>query len=328
MRHLKVFLTISVFALSGSLAEAQVETLRKTSCSEMLPAGLVIRVQPDERIIAGRTDGPLLLTVASDVRLFPGKAPIVPRSSKVFAKTIESKEAGHLWGRARYKMTIDSILTPNGCEYALEGKLVEAGQYKVRKDTVIGNGHAARDFLLWLFPPTTLYQFIRLPGRGPRLVLDEETTLAIRLLQPVLLQVSEKDPGSLREAVLALPEAPQKVEPVQVAAADCPEKQPDLHNPISYGNGVMRPFRNTTRYVVTVAIGKETVARLGPCFVSMVNTPMGEFTMSAQAAVLEGEGQHSVPLQLTVNSTGTGWDIVNRPTATVAKGLAARMQPQ
>src|SRR5262249_23309056 len=136
--------------------------------------------------------GPLLLTVTSDVRLFPGKPPIVPRSSKVFAKAVESKQAGRLWGRAHLMMTIDSILTPSDCAYSIDSKLIEAGKYKVnKKETVVGKGHARRDVVLWMFPPTTLYQLIRLPARGPKLILDGETNLAIRLLQPVQLQASQ-----------------------------------------------------------------------------------------------------------------------------------------
>src|SRR5262249_25473254 len=154
----------TVFMLSVRIADAQIAASRSSPCAQTLPAGLVIRVEPDEKIVAGNTDGPLLLTVTSDVRLFPGKPPIVPRSSKVFAKTVESKQAGRLWGRAHLMMTIDTILTPSDCQYSIDSKLVEAGKYKVnKKETVVGRGHARRDVVLWMFPPTTLYQLIRLP---------------------------------------------------------------------------------------------------------------------------------------------------------------------
>src|SRR5262245_14397955 len=190
------------------VAEAQVAS-RTNSCAQTLPAGLVIRIEPDETLVAGKTDGPLLLTVTSDVRLFPGKPPIVPRSSKVFAKTVESKQAGRLWGRAHYSLAIDSILTPNDCEYSIDAKLIEAAKFKInKKESIVGKGHARRDVVLWLFPPTTLYQLIRLPARGPKLVLDEESTLAIRLLQPVHLQESEANAG--RNGRLADVETPQK----------------------------------------------------------------------------------------------------------------------
>src|SRR5262249_2137748 len=169
MKTWRVFLTIAVLLISAGVAHGQALAPRKNLCAQLLPAGLVIRVEPDERLIAGKTDGPLLLTVTSDVRLFPGKPPIIPRSSKVFANTVISKDAGHLWGRAHYALTIDTILTPNECEYPMEAKLTDAGKYKVDKGTVVGKGHAKRDVFLWVFPPTTLYQMIRLPARGPKL---------------------------------------------------------------------------------------------------------------------------------------------------------------
>jgi len=187
VRALQAVLVIGVLIVCADTADAQLIYPSKPACAQTLPAGLVIRVEPDERIIAGRTDGPLLLTVTSDVRLFPGRPPIVPRSSKVFATTVVSKDAGHLKGRARYQMSLGSILTPNDCEYALDARVVDAGKYEVQKGAVVGKGHAKRDFLLTLFPPTTLYELVRVPARGPRLVLDNETILAIRLLQPVTL---------------------------------------------------------------------------------------------------------------------------------------------
>src|SRR5262245_64299407 len=100
--------------MSAVVAKAQAANANRTPCAQTLPAGLVIRVEPDEKIVAGKTDGPLLLTVTSDVRLFPSKPPVVPRSSKLFARTLESKEAGRLWGKAHYQLALEGILTPDG----------------------------------------------------------------------------------------------------------------------------------------------------------------------------------------------------------------------
>jgi hypothetical protein len=324
LRDWKVFLTIAVVLIPVGIAEAQVPNPQRTPCAQTLPAGLVIRVEPDEKIIAGKTDGPLLLTVTSDVRLFPGKPPIVPRSSKLFARTIESKEAGRLWGRARYQMALETILTPNECEYALEAGLTEAGKFKVEKNAIIGKGHARRDFVLWLFPPTTLYQLIRLPARGPKMVFDEESTLAIRLLQPVQLQESEANLNSL-PTPLGTPAASRMSEAVTVGCMDKP--QTEMHAPIQLRDAVIRPFRNMTPYHITLAIGKETLTNLGPCFASMVTIPMGDFTITAQAAVLETGGQREVPLDIVVNATGTGWDVVRRESGAIdSKAIATRIQ--
>ena len=89
-------------------------------------------------------------------------------------------------------MAIESILTPNNCEYLIDAKFIEAAKHDVKKGTVVGKGHARRDFILLLFPPTTLYQLIRIPARGPKLILEEENSLAFRLLEPVLLNSSSQ----------------------------------------------------------------------------------------------------------------------------------------
>jgi hypothetical protein len=310
VREVKVFLTVAVFMISVRAAEAQIPASRNNSCAPVLPAGLVIRIEPDEKIVAGKTDGPLLLTVTSDVRLFPGKPPIVPRSSKVFAKGVESKQAGRLWGRAHYAMTVDSILTPNECAYSIDAKVIEAGKYKVKK-SIVGKGHAGRDALLWLFPPTTLYQLIRLPARGPKLVLDEESSLAIRLLQPVHLEESEAGAGPAgRNAYSETPKKPEVL--IEAATTECTDKPaPNLYNPVQLRSLVIRPFRNLTPYNISLVVGRETTT-IGPCFGAMVATPMTEFSISAKASIPEAGGQREVPLEITVNSKGTGWDVVKQ----------------
>ena len=279
-------------------------------CAATLPAGLVIRVEPDEKIIAGTMEGPLMLTVSSDVRLFPATPPIVPRSSKLFARTIESHGAGRLWGKARYQMAIDSILTPAGCEYDLDAKLIDAGKYKVQKEVIVGQGHAGRDAILWLFPPTTLYQLIRLPARGPKLILDEETNLAVRLFENVDLSESELVGNTFQPSMSALPGTTADAD-VRWKATECAGKtMPGLYSPIQTNNGMSRPLRNMTAYAVTVSIGKTVVSRLGPCFGSMVTVPFGDFTFTAEATVVGPRGQQQLPLDVVVNAAGTGWDIV------------------
>jgi hypothetical protein len=96
-----------------------------------------------------------------------------------------SSEAGRLWGRAKAHLVFSSILMPDFCEYPIDATLIGTKRYQVREEVIIGKGHARRDALALLFPPTTLYQLIRLPARGPKLSLREEEQLVIKLLQPV-----------------------------------------------------------------------------------------------------------------------------------------------
>src|ERR1700752_5478210 len=70
-------------------------------CPVNLPAGVVIRVLPDEKLTAGLSAGPTILTVSSDIRFFPNRPPLLARGSKILGNIVESKQAGRLHGKAR-----------------------------------------------------------------------------------------------------------------------------------------------------------------------------------------------------------------------------------
>jgi hypothetical protein len=158
-----------------------------TECPAYLPAGVVIRMLPDEKLTAGSSSGPTLFTVSSDLRFFPNRPPLLARGSKVLGTIVESKDAGHFYGKAHLRITLSSILTSDLCEYPIEAKIIEAGHNKVQDEVIIGRGHAHRDLVALLFPPTTIYQLLRTPSRGPKLVLDHETPLNIKLMEPLSL---------------------------------------------------------------------------------------------------------------------------------------------
>jgi hypothetical protein len=90
----------------------------------------------------------------------------------------------------------------------------------------------------------------------------------------------------------------------------------------------MRPFYNSTLYAVTLAIGREIISHLGPCFASMVTIPNGEYKITAQATVLDAGGQREIPLDVVVNSAGTGWNVVDREHGVATTAVAARVQQQ
>src|SRR5262249_44813322 len=102
-----------------------------------------------------------------------------------------SNQAGRFWGRAKARVLFTSILTPDFCEYPIDGKLIEAKNNQVHDEVIVGRGHAKRDVLALLFPPTTVYQLLRLPSRGPKLTLDEEVQLTIKIMQPLYQAFAE-----------------------------------------------------------------------------------------------------------------------------------------
>src|SRR5437773_10342210 len=188
MKSLLIWTVVVLSSAASKLAAA-------VPCQASLPAGTIIRIFPDERLVAGEALGPVVFTVTPDVRLFPNRPAVIPRGSKVLGNLMESKQAGRLVGRAQTQIVLTSILTADSCEYPIDARILEAGRYRANRDgVVVGRGHARRDLFEVLFPPTTIYQLIRIPSRGPSLVLDAETPITIKLMEPLAAQSAVSQP--------------------------------------------------------------------------------------------------------------------------------------
>ena len=70
MKATKETLLAAVFLGLSCLTSTSLAGPSDTSCSINIPAGTIIRVYPDEQLVAGTTSGPLLFTTAADVRFF------------------------------------------------------------------------------------------------------------------------------------------------------------------------------------------------------------------------------------------------------------------
>src|SRR5438094_5341784 len=116
MRFLSACIAVLVcLAVSANLARASV-----AECRTYIPAGVVIRMLPDEKLVAGSSSGPTLFTVTADLRFFPNRPPLLARGSKVLGTIVESRKAGRIYGKARFKIALRSILTSDFCEYPIE----------------------------------------------------------------------------------------------------------------------------------------------------------------------------------------------------------------
>jgi hypothetical protein len=308
---------------------ASVLTASQAGCPANLPAGTIIRMFPDEKLLAGATSGPIVFTVGSDVQFFPNRPPMLPRGSKITGQVVESQQAGRLWGKARAHIVLNSILTAD-CEYPIDSKILEAGRFNVEDNVVRGRGHAKRDAFLLLFPPTTLYQLIRIPGRGPKLVLDAETPLTIKLMQPIYpdealnssspnelsslharVDQLERQISSLQAAVGSGASLLSPDEPRPLFSSPCPAASvPSPARPIVYKETVLRPVRNLTPYHVRLFMNGTQVANLPPCYNSMVMMPAYPFHLESLASLLTTEGQTQMEVKIVPNIDENGWDIV------------------
>jgi hypothetical protein len=297
-----VFLGLSCLTSTGLAGIASA-----TSCSISIPAGTIIRAYPDEHIVAGTTSGPLLFTVAADVRFFPNTSPIVPRGSKILAKMESSSQAGRLWGKAKARVVFTSVLTPDFCEYPIDATLIGTQWYQVREQMIVGRSHARRDVLALLFPPTTLYQLIRLPARGPKLTIDEEQQLTIKLVQPVYLARSES--SSIAADIEQRRQSAASARSTS-ASPECPSLR---RGPMAFPwrSGILRSFRNTTPYEVVVYGNGNRLGTIAPCTESILRLPRGELRLKAVATIPEDDGQREVEVALGRNEKLTGWQVLS-----------------
>ena len=312
MKSVSMWIAALIFlAIHAPMTEA-----RPVECPASLPAGLTMRVFPDEKLIAGMTTGPTILTVASDVRFFPNRPPLLARGSKILGTIIESKQAGHFHGKARTRIALTSILTSDLCEYPIEAKIVEAGRFKVGDGVILGRGHAKRDVIALLFPPTTIYQLLRTPSRGPKLVVDSETPLTIKLLQPVSLGEASVDrfgretPKTTGLSIRTLPAREEQT--ARASTGPCPGLGSSLSiRPIIQTGSVIRPVRNLTPYHVSLFLDKKRVGVLPPCYgPSMITMPTVEFTLEAAASLVAIGGQKQIKVKIVPSTGGDGWDIL------------------
>jgi len=309
----------SLFVCSAALVflvlHAAVMNAAPVECPATLPAGVTIRAFPDEKLAAGVTTGPTILTVMSDVRFFPNRPPLLPRGSKVLATIIESKQAGHFYGKAKVRIALTSILTSDFCEYPIEAKIIEAGKYKVSDGVIVGRGHAKRDTFALLFPPTTVYQLLRTPSRGPKLLVDNEVPIVIKLLQPLSLGQASLDrsdretPNRTALSLQTLPSAEQRA--AQPISGPCPGMTSSAMRPVTRATNVVRPVRNLTPYHVSLYMDKKRVAILPPCYgPSMITTPASDFKLEAAGSLVTGDGQKLIEVKILPTMGGDGWDIV------------------
>jgi hypothetical protein len=189
----------------------------------IIPEGTILAVTLNETVSTGKLEenDPILMTLADDVRSGRQRgAVLIPRGSNVVGRIVRSDRAGHFFGRSHLDLSIQEIITPTGEVYdGLSAKIVEIGKAKGKKGTVKVNGgihgpvHRQRDTVFLLFPPTTAFQLLSTPKRGPDVVLPVETRLYVKLMNRIYVE----SPGTPETRAPIL--LPQTVPPITPGAA-------------------------------------------------------------------------------------------------------------
>jgi len=182
----------------------------------MIPAGTVLQVVVNERLSTKtlQENDPVLFTLADDVRAGGRRgAVLIPRGSSVVGRVVKNDRAGYLIGRSNMDIRIEEIVTADRVYDGLSTKIVEVGKIKNKKGDVKadgeinGPGHAKRDTFFLLFPPTTIFQLMATPGRGPDVELPVETRLYVKLMSPIYVerQVAEVKTTPVPQAAAIAP---------------------------------------------------------------------------------------------------------------------------
>ena len=186
----------------------------------VIPEGTILPVVLNETLSTARLqdEDPVLFSLAEDVRAAGHRSPIlIPRGSSVVGRVVKSERAGHFIGRSEIDIRIQEIITPSGEVYdGLTTKIIDVGKRKgekgeVRRDGIIqGPVHRERDAFLLLFPPTTIFQLIATPKRGPDVVLPAETRLYVKLMTPIYVETrpSVAAVSATSPVPISLPPAP------------------------------------------------------------------------------------------------------------------------
>jgi hypothetical protein len=192
----------------------------------MVPEGTVIPVVLNEKVSTTNVqeNDPILFSLADDIRSGGHRGIVlIPRGSSVVGRVVRTDRAGHFFGRSMMDIRMEKIVTPSGDVYdGLTTKVVDVNKTKGKQGEIRSDGeiqgptHRKRDAFFLVFPPTTLFQLMALPARGPNIVLPPETRLQIKLMTPIYVErqgVAEAMPAPMPMM------QPQLLPPASVPAA-------------------------------------------------------------------------------------------------------------
>lgn len=169
---------------------------------DVVPEGTILPVVLNETLNTAKVqdNDPILFTLVDDVRAAGHRGPVlIPRGSDIVGRIVKTQRAGHFIGRSEMNIVLQEIIAPTGEVYdGVSTKIIDFDKKKGQKGEVKADGgiqgpvHRERDAFLLLFPPTTLFQLMATPKRGPDVVLPVETRLHVKLMSPIYVETAPK----------------------------------------------------------------------------------------------------------------------------------------
>lgn len=202
----------------------------------VIPEGTILPVILNETLNTAKVqeNDPILLSLGDDIRTSGHRGPvIVPRGSQVVGRIVTAQRAGHFIGRSHLNIAVTEIITPSGDVYdGVSAKMIDIAKKKGEKGEVKADGsiqgpvHRERDTFFLLFPPTTLFQLLATPKRGPDVILPVEARLYVKLMSPIYVERQQAGVVAPQLPPLSqaapLPQLPQTVALPQPIAAPQP----------------------------------------------------------------------------------------------------------
>jgi hypothetical protein len=232
----------------------------------MIPEGTILPVVLNETLNTAKVqeNDPVLFSLAEDIHAAGRRGPVLlPRGSSVVGRIVTTNRAGHFIGHSAMDIRLQEIITPTGEVYdGVSTKIVDMTKKKGQKAVVKADGnlkgpsHAKRDTFFLLFPPTTVFQLLATPKRGPDVVLPVETRLQVKLMSPIYVETQTKVAAAPVPAPAPVPVATVPTQPLPVAQPVISVQQPisgnsleNLVAPVAlYPDAILRDlFRATAR---------------------------------------------------------------------------------
>jgi hypothetical protein len=111
------------------------------------------------------------------------------------------KDPGHFVGKGWMELKFDRMVIEPQTVIPVNAKVVGVPGYNVDRDgRILGKGHAVRDTVEWMIPILWPIDILNLPRRGPRPTLKEETRLTLKVMDDLMVPVTEapqQDPSGL-----------------------------------------------------------------------------------------------------------------------------------
>jgi len=251
--------------LSGGLLAILMAAAAPAPAPElMIPEGTILPVVLNETLNTSRVqeNDPVLFSLAEDIHAAGRRGPVLlPRGSSVVGRIVATNRAGHFIGHSAMDIRLQEIITPTGEVYdGVSTKIVDMAKKKGQKAVVKPDGnlkgpsHAKRDTFFLMFPPTTVFQLLATPKRGPDVVLPVETRLQVKLMSPIYVETQTKvaaAPVTAPAPVATVPTQPVPV-PQPVISVQQPVSGNSLENLVApvalYPDAILRDlFRATAR---------------------------------------------------------------------------------